>query len=283
VGYAAARKLAEKFPGATIYLGTKNMDITPELNKKMRGDFPEHAEHCEYVCLDVSNKDNIAEVADMIRTRHETLDILVNNAGRYLVPDTDNFGAQAELILNTNFWGLKNMIEGIKSIITPGGRLVNVSSHLGHLSLINGEPRKSLLLRELLADRALPEARLDSLMREFQQLAKEGGWQKAGWPDCAYTVSKVAVNVYTRILQHQFDQDDTALVVNSIHPGTKHSLIHQASVVSMEDGAFALANAACVPDKGLKGEILWHNLNPIIWEDAVHKPSLINSAAQKIN
>ena len=53
--------------GATIYLGTKNMDITPELNKKMRGDFPEHAEHCEYVCLDVTNKDNIAEVADMIR------------------------------------------------------------------------------------------------------------------------------------------------------------------------------------------------------------------------
>ena len=55
----------------------------------------------------------------------------MNNAGRYLVPDTDNFGAQAELILNTNFWGLKNMIEGMKSIITPGGRLVNVSSHLG--------------------------------------------------------------------------------------------------------------------------------------------------------
>ena len=33
VGYAAARKLCEKFPGATIYLATKNQNITPELRR----------------------------------------------------------------------------------------------------------------------------------------------------------------------------------------------------------------------------------------------------------
>ena len=86
-----------------------------------------------------------------------------------------------------------------------------------------------------------------------------------------------------RILQGQFDEEGNGVVVNSIHPGTKHSKIQQQSVIPLEDGAYAIANCACVPDKGLKGEILWHNLTPIKWEEAVNRPSLLNSAAFKVN
>ena len=38
----------------------------------------------------------------------------------------------------------------------------------------------------------------DELMSEFQELARAGEWEAAGWPNCAYTASKVGVNVYTR-------------------------------------------------------------------------------------
>ena len=38
----------------------------------------------------------------------------------------------------------------------------------------------------------------DELMSEFQELARSGEWEAAGWPNCAYTASKVGVNVYTR-------------------------------------------------------------------------------------
>ena len=73
VGYAAARKLCEKFPGATIYLATKNQNITPELNKKMQEDFPGASEHCEYVNLDVRDEESVEKVRDMIRWRIELL------------------------------------------------------------------------------------------------------------------------------------------------------------------------------------------------------------------
>jgi len=222
---------------------------------------------------------------DVTRQRHETLDILVNNAGRYEKPDTSTpaFGEQTDVILNTNYWGLKNVINGMMDIFTPGARIVNVSSHLGHLSLINGEAKKSEILREMLADPAITEKTLDGLMTQFQSLAKVGGWGSEGWPDCPYTVSKVAVNVYTRILQREFDLDGRGIIVNSIHPGTKHSKILQQSVIPMEDGAYAIANCCCVPDKGIKGQILWHNLQPVQWEEAVNRPSLLNSAAFKHN
>ena len=36
----------------------------------------------------------------------------------------------------------------MRDILTPGARLVNTSSHLGHLSLINGEAKNSMHLRE---------------------------------------------------------------------------------------------------------------------------------------
>ena len=62
----------------------------------------------------------------------------------------------------------------MRNIFTPGARIVNVSSHLGHLSLINGEAKKSQHLRELFADQNLPEKTLDSMMTDFMRLAKQG-------------------------------------------------------------------------------------------------------------
>ena len=53
--------------GATIYLATKNQEITPELNLKMRQDFPDSSEHCEYIKLDVSDKKTIEDMKELIR------------------------------------------------------------------------------------------------------------------------------------------------------------------------------------------------------------------------
>ena len=57
----------EYLTGATIYLATKNQEITPELNKKMRQDFPEASEHCEYIRLDVSDTKTIEDIKELIR------------------------------------------------------------------------------------------------------------------------------------------------------------------------------------------------------------------------
>ena len=37
----------------------------------------------------------------------------------------------------------------MRNILTPGARLVNTSSHLGHLSLINGKAKNSLHLQRI--------------------------------------------------------------------------------------------------------------------------------------
>jgi len=287
VGYAAAKKLLDKFPGATIYLTSKTQEITHQLNEQMRKDFGEHSARCEYIHLDVNDARDVAKVAEAISYRHKSLDILINNAGTYEKPathDKEEFGKQAMRIVGTNYFGLKNVIQGMRPILTKNGgaRVVNMSSHLGHLSLITGgelSEMKSHHLRQELADPNIAEKKLDQHLYHFMEVAAAGTWKEEGWPGCAYTVSKVAVNVYTRILQRSFDGAAYNTIVNSIHPGTFHSKIHQTSVISLEKGAEAVANCACVPDSGPRGAILWHDLRPINWEQCVDRPSLITKRA----
>ena len=66
--------------------------------------------------------------------------------------------------MGTNYWGLKRVVAGVRGVLTPGARLVNVSSHLGHLSLINGEAKAAMHLRETLADPDVTEKKLGKFL-----------------------------------------------------------------------------------------------------------------------
>ena len=93
----------------------------------------------------------------------------------------------------------------IHSISSPmmnqGGRIVTCSSHLGHLSNLDGREPQAAVLRDKFASSSLTEEELDRLVKQFESLAEEGGsstlWHN-GWPACPYTVSKIAVNALTR-------------------------------------------------------------------------------------
>ena len=59
-----------------------------------------------------------------------------------------------------------------------------------------------------IGDPSLTEKRLDDLLMDYQRHSTEFNYdyEEVGWPRCAYTVSKVAVNAYTRILQRQLEE-----------------------------------------------------------------------------
>ena len=70
----------------------------------------------------------------------------VNNAEIYEPPalmDDGKFEVQCEETLKINYFGVKKVIKTFKEMMTSGGRLVNCSSHLGHLSNLDGrEPQE---------------------------------------------------------------------------------------------------------------------------------------------
>ena len=64
------------------------------------------------------------------------------------------------------------------------------------------------MLNYCVADPDLTEKELDEMIMEYQRSSTEfnSTFDVMGWPRCSYTVSKVAVNAYTRILQKQLDK-----------------------------------------------------------------------------
>ena len=172
---------------ANIYLTTRGE--TEELNEIIKKDVGAKEDMVNYHSMEVTDIDSIVEFRNMVHQKHGKIDILINNAGQYFAPSADpvEHMRQVEKTLATNYWGMKNVCKAFLPMLNPGARIVNLSSHLGHLSLIPGKE-----LQKQIGDPNLTEAGLDSLVLQYQDhcSAFKNDFEEAGWPACAYTVSK---------------------------------------------------------------------------------------------
>lgn len=55
----------------------------------------------------------------------------------------------------------------------------------------------SARLASSFSDPEMTASMLDSMVKSYMSTIKSGSWSSAGLPDCAYSVSKLAVNDYS--------------------------------------------------------------------------------------
>ena len=108
--------------------------------------------------------------------------------------------------------------------------------------------------KEVLSDvEKLTEDGVDEVLEEFLKDFREGSDLKAkGWPTyfSAYTLSKAAMNAYTRILAKKYPR----LVVNCIGPGfVKTDITCNIGVLTAAEGAENVARLALLPNDGPSG------------------------------
>lgn len=153
----------------------------------------------KFLTMDIREVEAVREHREMIVKKFGGLDILVNNAGIYQKPDLTMFSAQSKEIMLTNYWGTKNVITAFYDDFNPNSRIVNITSNLAHVKSAVSKEEEELkdCAREKFAS-AESAAELDGLVCQFQIHASLGTWKKEGWPTCAYSVSKMAINAYTR-------------------------------------------------------------------------------------
>ncbi|MDI9521638.1 MAG: SDR family NAD(P)-dependent oxidoreductase, partial [Bacillota bacterium] len=118
----------------------------------------------------------------------------------------------------TNFFGLIDLTQRLLPFIlrSPAGRIVNQSSVLGSLSLHSN-----------------PEAGLEQ-MKAF-----------------AYNASKTALNAFTIHLAQALQ--DTAVKVNSAHPGDVQTDANKHGQITVTDGAKTAVRLAMLPADGPTG------------------------------
>jgi len=222
LGLEVARQLGKQ--GLVVVLGArdeaKGAVAAAELRKQ---DIEAHT-----VKLDVTSKDDVANLPRFFTERFGRLDVLVNNAGvaEWAADDVDSF----RRVFDTNLFGVVAVTYALLPLLkaSAAGRIVNQSSVLGSLTSLQRSP-------EMFGNFVIP----------------------------SYTASKAALNGFTVALAHK--TRGTALKVNSAHPGwVQTDLGGKEAPMQVVDGAKTAVRLATLPADGPTGEF-FHMTDPLPW------------------
>jgi NAD(P)-dependent dehydrogenase (short-subunit alcohol dehydrogenase family) len=166
-------------------------------------------------------------VVKFISDKYGKLDILINNAG---VASSDGLQSRVSdvtdedllRVFQTNFFSVVALTRELLPLLkkSPAGRIVNLSSILGSLTL-HADPKSPI----------------------------------ANFKNIAYDSSKSALNAYTIHLAHELK--DTAIKVNSAHPGwVKTEMGTDAAPMEIPDGAKTSVALALLGPDGPNGRFI---------------------------
>jgi NAD(P)-dependent dehydrogenase (short-subunit alcohol dehydrogenase family) len=222
IGFETARQLGQV--GVTVVVGARTHQAAKEAADRLT------AENIEAypVALDVTSDVDRKAAARFLAEKFGKLDILVNNAGvggeggllnAHTIETTEE---ELESVFNTNLFSVIAVTRELLPLLkkSPAGRIVNLSSILGSLTL-----------------QAMPGSPI-APMKAF-----------------AYNASKTALNQFTVHLASELKA--TNIKVNSAHPGwVKTELGTQHAQLEIVDGAKTSVELALVGVDGPNGKFI---------------------------
>lgn len=214
IGLETARQLAAL--GYTVLVGSRDAQRGAEAAESLR----KAGLDVRPVTLEVTSEADRKAAAGHIAETFGRLDVLVNNAGVLL-----DFGKKASEVpvdllrrtFETNVFALIALTQELLPLLkkSPAGRIVNVSSGLGSLTL-------------------------------------NAAGQTGGFDLVAYNASKAAVNMFTVLLAAELK--GTPIKVNAGHPGwVKTDMGGQDATLEVADGAKTSVRLATLPADGPTG------------------------------
>ncbi len=136
IGFETARRLGQQ--GMHVIIGARDTARGEEAVQKLTS----LAVQATFVQLDVTDEESIARAAQTLNKMFERLDILINNAG--ISGGNANTPSETDLaimrtVYDTNVFGAVAVTEAMLPLLrkSPAGRIVNVSSGLGSITLVS--------------------------------------------------------------------------------------------------------------------------------------------------
>ncbi|MFO0737175.1 MAG: SDR family NAD(P)-dependent oxidoreductase [Labilithrix sp.] len=206
-----------------------------------------------FVPFDQTSSDDIERVAASLA---DGLDVLVNNAGASF----RGFDADvARRTLDTNFVGMMRLTDRLLPRLRAGARIVMVSSGMGHVGCLAAP------LQDEVLSPSLDRAGLLAFTQRFVDAIARKTHGRDGWPSNAYSVSKVAMNAFVRILARELASDPRGILVNACDPGWVRTDMGGAGAPrSVEQGAKTPVWLAKLGNDGPTGGF-FRDEKPIRW------------------
>ncbi|MCC5968819.1 MAG: SDR family NAD(P)-dependent oxidoreductase [Pararhodobacter sp.] len=181
IGLEIARQLAQV--GVHVIIGARDASRA----SGALADLARDGLNAQSIALDLLDHATITDAASQVEAQHGRLDILVNNAGIFDFADANPGKATIEAVrqvMEVNFIGTLAVTQAMLPLLrkAPQGRIVNLSSSLGSLTL-NGDPASPYYANQFIG----------------------------------YNASKAATNMLTVQLHEELK--GSAIKVNSVSPG----------------------------------------------------------------
>jgi NAD(P)-dependent dehydrogenase (short-subunit alcohol dehydrogenase family) len=221
IGFETAKQLGDK--GVTVVVGARKLSVSEETAAKLKA-----AGIDSYgIQLDVTNAADRVAAAKYFEDKFGKLDILINNAG---ISSAEGFKSvisqvtdeDLQNVFNTNLFSVVALTRELLPLLkkSPAGRIVNLSSILGSLTL-HADPNSPI----------------------------------ANFKNFPYDASKTALNAYTIHLAYELK--DTPIKVNSAHPGwVKTEMGTDAAPMEIPDGAKTSVELALLGPDGPSGHYI---------------------------
>jgi len=212
IGFAIVRGLCKSFDG-DVYLTSRDESRGKEAVKKLQ----EEGLNPKYHQLDIDDITTIHRLRDTMTSQYGGIDVLVNNVGiAFKNADPTPFAEQAVVTMKTNYYGTVAACDILIPIVKSGGRIVNVSSMGGSMSLKKCSDANQQFFRSI----DITQQELTDKMRDFVEKAKLGTHIEAGYSNSAYGMSKVGMTTLTKIWARKLRKEGkNDVIMNACCPG----------------------------------------------------------------
>jgi NAD(P)-dependent dehydrogenase (short-subunit alcohol dehydrogenase family) len=233
LGFQTALELGQS--GITVVIGSRDLIQGEQAVAKLRAAGVE----ADVLLFDITRTASHKAAYGYFNSKFGRLDILVNNAGiaggSFPGTGPEHHAADVPLdllhkVFETNFFSQVALTKALLPLIrnSPAGRIVNLSSILGSLTL-HADPKSPIYNAK----------------------------------SFAYDASKTALNAFTVHLAYELR--DTKIKVNSAHPGwVKTDMGGPQATMELSEGAKTSAALATLPDDGPTGGY-FHLGQPLPW------------------
>jgi NAD(P)-dependent dehydrogenase (short-subunit alcohol dehydrogenase family) len=233
LGFQTALDL--KDAGTKVVIGSRDLAQGEQAVKKLRA----AGVDADVLQFDITKPADYQAAFDYFNSKYGRLDILVNNAGIAggTFPGTGPEHSAADVpqdllrkVFDTNFFAQVALTDALLPLLkkSPAGRIVNLSSILGSLTL-HADPKSPIYNAK----------------------------------SFAYDASKTALNAFTIHLAHELR--NTSIKVNSAHPGwVKTDMGGDQAPMELSEGGKTSAALATLPADGPTGTFI-HQGKPLPW------------------
>lgn len=232
IGYGIIEALLKKKSNFRIILTSRNEQLGINSFNQLSEKYPHSKNNFFYHQLDITSESSISNLIEWIKKEFGKIDYLVNNAGLGTLGNHHDLNIHTA-VLNVNVFGTINFTEKMlkNEMINKKGKIILVGSMMGNLNYLTSQKLKNDFKK------AKTYQELLNLTEAFKISFKNKTTDKDGWCINTYSVSKMVVNTYARVLSLRKEIEDNDISVYAAHPGwVKTDMTGPEAPLTIEQG-----------------------------------------------